>query len=197
MHKCAKRIIDWCKKNSIDTIIVGENKEWKQNIDIGKKNNQTFVSIPFNTFKAMLEYLCERNGIRYIKQEESYTSKASFIDNDEIPVYKANDTAKYTFSGRRAPTTFINEFGKHSNKSGYRGLYKASDGTVINSDLNGSANIGRKCIPDMFTMEGAVTPDFNNVKVYKHPDEYFEKANREKQLKMQSKKGVRKASKEE
>ena len=133
----------------------------------GKKNNQTFVSIPFNTFKFMLEYLCERNGIRFIRQEESYTSKASFIDNDAIPVYKANDTKKYRFSGRRAPTTFVNEFGEHSKKSGYRGLYRASDGTIINSDLNGSANIGRKCIPDMFTMEGAILPDFNNIKVYK------------------------------
>ncbi|MCD7808046.1 MAG: RNA-guided endonuclease TnpB family protein [Erysipelotrichaceae bacterium] len=195
MHKCAKRIIDWCKENSIDTIIVGENKEWKQNIDTGKKNNQTFVSIPFNTFKAILEYLCERNGIRFIKQEESYTSKASFLDNDEIPVYKANDTKKYRFSGKRAPTTFSNEFGEHSrdNGSGYRGLYKTRNGTIINSDLNGSANIGRKCIPDMFTMEGAILPDFKNVKAYKHPDEYFEKENREKQLKMQSEKGISKS----
>ncbi|MCD8027104.1 MAG: RNA-guided endonuclease TnpB family protein [Erysipelotrichaceae bacterium] len=192
MHKCAKRIIDWCKDNNIDTIIVGENKEWKQNIDTGKKNNQTFVSIPFNTFKAMLEYLCERNGIRFILQEESYTSKASFIDNDDMPVYRKDDTSRYIFSGRRAPTIFNNEFGKHSNKSGYRGLYRTKNGTVINSDLNGSANIGRKCIPDMFTMEGAFSPDFNNVKVYKHPDEYFEKANREKQLKMQKGKSISK-----
>ncbi|MCD7840679.1 MAG: RNA-guided endonuclease TnpB family protein [Erysipelotrichaceae bacterium] len=175
MHKCAKRIIDWCVENSIDTIIVGENKEWKQNIDTGKKNNQTFVSIPFNTFKFMLEYLCERNGIRFIRQEESYTSKASFIDNDEIPVYKANNTTKYTFSGKRAPTTFSNEYGEHSNKNGYRGLYRTKDDTIINSDLNGSANIGRKAILDMFTMEGAILPDLNNVKVYKHPDEYFER----------------------
>ncbi|MCD7949905.1 MAG: IS200/IS605 family accessory protein TnpB-related protein, partial [Erysipelotrichaceae bacterium] len=193
MHKCAKRIIDWCKENSIDTIIVGENKEWKQNIDTGKKNNQTFVSIPFNTFKFMLEYLCERNGIRFIRQEESYTSKASFIDNDDIPIYKKDDTAKYTFSGRRAPIIFNNEFGEHSKKSGYRGLYQTKDGTIINSDLNGSANIGRKTIPDMFTMEGSVMPDFNNVKVYKHPDEYYEKENREKQLKIQSEKGANKS----
>lgn len=193
MHKCAKRIIDWCKDNNIDTIIVGENKGLKQNIDTGKKNNQTFVSIPFNIFKAMLEYLCERNGIRFILQEESYTSKAPFIDNDDIPVYRKDDTSRYIFSGRRAPTIFNNEFGKHSNKSGYRGLYRTKNGTVINSDLNGSANIGRKCIPDMFTMEGAFSPDFNNVKVYKHPDEYFEKANREKQLKMQSEKGISKS----
>ncbi len=194
MHKCAKRIIDWCVENSIDTIIVGENKEWKQNIDTGKKNNQTFVNIPFNTFKAMLEYLCERNGIRYIKQEESYTSKASFIDNDDIPVYKANDATKHTFSGRRAPKVFKNEFGEHLKKEGgYRGLYKSKQGIIINSDLNGSANIGRKCIADIFTMEGAVLPDFNNVKVYKHPDEYFEKENREKQLKVQSTKGISKS----
>ncbi|MCD8028417.1 MAG: IS200/IS605 family accessory protein TnpB-related protein [Erysipelotrichaceae bacterium] len=192
MHKCAKRIIDWCIDNSIDTIIVGENKEWKQNIDTGKKNNQTFVSIPFNTFKAMLEYLCERNGIRFILQEESYTSKASFIDNDDMPVYRKDDTSRYIFSGRRAPTIFNNEFGKHSNKSGYRGLYRTKNGTVINSDLNGSANIGRKAIPDMFTMEGAVLPDFNDVKVYKHPDEYYEKENREKQQKMQTGKSISK-----
>ncbi|MCD7950977.1 MAG: IS200/IS605 family accessory protein TnpB-related protein, partial [Erysipelotrichaceae bacterium] len=192
MHKCAKRIIDWCVDNSIDTIIVGENKEWKQNINTGKKNNQAFVSIPFNTFKAMLEYLCERNGIRFLLQEESYTSKASFIDNDEIPLYKKDDNTKYTFSGRRAPAVFNNEFGEHYKKNGYRGLYKSMNGTIINSDLNGSANIGRKAIPDMFTMKGAVLPDFNNIKVYKHPDEYYEKENREKQLKIQSKKGISK-----
>ncbi|MCD7840308.1 MAG: hypothetical protein LUG46_06785, partial [Erysipelotrichaceae bacterium] len=117
---------------------------------------------------------------------------ASCIDNDKIPVYKVDNTTKYTFSGRRAPTTFVNEIGNHSKKNGYRGLYKSKDGIVINSDLNGSANIGRKAIPDMFTMEGAVLPNFNNVKVYKHPDEYFEKENREKQKKMQSEKGISK-----
>ncbi|MCD8027542.1 MAG: hypothetical protein LUF02_02540, partial [Erysipelotrichaceae bacterium] len=69
---------------------------------------------------------------------------------------------------------------------------RTKNGTVINSDLNGSANIRRKAIPDMFTMEGAVSPDFNNVKVYKHPDEYYEKENREKQQKMQTGKSISK-----
>ncbi|MCD7808569.1 MAG: hypothetical protein LUH02_04445 [Erysipelotrichaceae bacterium] len=98
-------------------------------------------------------------------QHQKQTNYA-FIVTDDIPVYKNDDTTKYTFSGRRAPT-FVNEFGEHSKKSGYPGLYKSKDGTIINFDLNGSANIGRKCIPDMFTMEEAILPDFNNVKVYK------------------------------
>lgn len=87
----------------------------------------------------------------------------------EIPIYKKMMLQNIHFSGRRAPTKYKNEFGEHSrdNGSGYRGLYRTKDGTIINSDLNESANIGRKAIPDMFTMKDALLPDFNNIKVYK------------------------------
>ncbi|MCD7872797.1 MAG: RNA-guided endonuclease TnpB family protein [Clostridiales bacterium] len=172
MHKCAKAIILWCIDNSIDTIIIGENTHWKQSSNMKKSDNQNFVSIPYDNFKKMLSYLCDRYGIRFIKQEESYTSKASFPDNDDIPVYGKVDT-KPAFSGKRAPQRYTDSFGEHYRKNGFRGWYISSNGSRINSDLNGAANIGRKCIPDMFTMEGAQMPDFNSAAVYKHPDEYL------------------------
>lgn len=181
MHKCAKMIVSWCINNNIDTIVVGENKGWKQEVNTGKTNNQNFVNIPFDKFKSYLEYLCEYNEIRLIRQEESYTSKASFLDNDIIPVYGETKDNPH-FSGKRRPTKYTDEFGEHKNSKGFRGWYVSSNGTRINSDLNGSANIGRKCIPDMFTMDGAVMPDFNNAIVYKHPDEHGTKLARQKQL---------------
>lgn len=163
MHKVAKLIILWCLENKIDTLIVGENKGWKQNINLGDRNNQNFVSIPFSKFKFILKYLCEQNGIRYIAQEESYTSDASFLDNDYIPTYGVDDE-KAVFSGKRRPTRYKGMY----KKDGFRGLYVSKDGTIINADLNGSANIGRKAIPTMF-IDG-VMPNFNDVIIIKHPE---------------------------
>ena len=106
MHKTAKRIIDWCIDNEIDTVVVGENKGWKQSVELGKVQNQNFVQIPYTRFKNILRYLCQWNGIICITQEESYTSKASFLDNDEIPVY--GDDGTITFSGKRGPNRYKN-----------------------------------------------------------------------------------------
>lgn len=103
----------------------------------------------------------ERCGIRVIVREESYTSKASFLDNDPIPTY--GEIKEPTFSGKRIK----------------RGLYKAANGTVINADLNGSANILRKEFPDVFVPH---QPDFRNVVIIRHPDLENTKRNREKQL---------------
>jgi len=91
-HKTARHIIDWCVSNEIDTIVVGVNKNWKQEADIGKKNNQNFVQMPFEKLCQYLKYRCEQEGINYIEQEESYTSKASFLSKDKIPVYREDDT---------------------------------------------------------------------------------------------------------
>ena len=126
--KTGKCIIQYCIKNDIGTLVFGFNKDFQQDSSLGTKNNQNFVNIPFGQLKNELKYLCELNGINFIEQEESYTSKASFLDRDEIPVYDEDDPQVYTFSGKRIK----------------RGLYKSKDGTLINADVNGALNILRK-----------------------------------------------------
>ena len=134
MHKVSSDIIKYCVTHKIGTIVMGKNEGWKQGSNISKVNNQTFVSIPFNKLQQMISYKAERAGITVIVQEESYTSKASFLDSDIIPTYQKGVDTNYIFSGVRKP----------------RGLYKSSNGTIINSDLNGAANILRKAIPTAF-----------------------------------------------
>lgn len=163
MHKLAKYIVNWCIENDIDTLVLGENKQWKQNSDMDATNNQNFVQIPYDKLKFMLSYLCERHSIRCIRQEESYTSKASFLDNDFIYTYGVDDK-DVSFSGHRIR----------------RGLYKTGDGTIINADLNGSANIGRKAFPEAFC--NGIMPDFNNVIIIRNPDIEAIEHNRQMQL---------------
>ena len=127
MHNASKHIIKILLDNEINTLIVGKNKEWKSNINIGKQNNQTFVSIPFDMFISQIKYKCKLNGINIIEQEESYTSKVSFIDNDYIPTYNKDDD-KLNVSGKRIK----------------RGLYQTKNSHYINADINGSFNIMRK-----------------------------------------------------
>lgn len=116
------------KELNIDTIIVGYNAGWKQECDMGKKNNQKFVQIPFHKLISAIENKCLKGGIRFLKQEESYTSKASFLDRDTMPVWSENDPSTYTFSGKRIT----------------RGLYQSKDGRCIQADINGALNILRK-----------------------------------------------------
>ncbi len=87
MSKVARKVIDYCICNDIGTLVVGYNEMFQRGSDMGKSNNQIFVNIPYGKLREKLEYLCELNGIMYVKQEESYTSKASFWDKDEIPIY--------------------------------------------------------------------------------------------------------------
>lgn len=126
--KTAKKIIDHCISCDIGILVVGYNETFQQSSHIGKQNNQNFVSIPFGKLSSKLEYLCELNGIIFVKQEESYTSKASFWDKDVIPVYNADNPQKYNFSGKRVK----------------RGLYKTANGKLLNADVNGTLNILRK-----------------------------------------------------
>ena len=98
MHKTAKHFINWCVDNRIDTIVVGVNKQFKQEVELGRVNNQNFVQIPYYYLRSVLHYLADRNGICYIEQEESYTSKASFPDRDFIPVY-GQEPDEFSFSG--------------------------------------------------------------------------------------------------
>lgn len=128
ISKTAKKVINYCVENNIGTLVAGYNVTFQQNSDIGKANNQNFVNIPYGLLRSKLEYLCELNSINYVEQEESYTSKASFFDRDEIPVYNSDNPKSYTFSGKRVK----------------RGLYKSSTGYKYNADINGALNILRK-----------------------------------------------------
>ena len=127
MHKISTHIINEAVKNNISKIFIGNNKGWKKGIKIGRRNNQNFVNIPHTKLFNQLSYKGLLNGIEVIFTEESYTSKASFFDKDELPIYGESDSHK--FSGRRIK----------------RGLYKDSKGNIWNADLNGAANIMRKC----------------------------------------------------
>lgn len=128
MCKVARKVIDYCIAHDIGTLVVGYNETFQRDANIGKANNQTFVSIPFGKLREKLEYLCELNGITYSKQEESYTSKSSFWDKDAIPVYNNDNPKTYAFSGKRI----------------HRGMYQCSNGKTLNADVNGALNILRK-----------------------------------------------------
>ena len=115
------------------TLVLGVNKFWKQHSNMGKVNNQKFVSIPHNQLRWMISYKAMTAGITVIEQEESYTSKADITAKDFIPVY-GNETGRPVFSGRRIE----------------RGYYLCSLGYCINADCNGAANILRKAFPDIW-----------------------------------------------
>jgi putative transposase len=137
MHTVSRRIIDLLVKEGIGTLVIGKNDAWKQEANMGKRNNQNFVQIPHARFIAMLTYKAELVGITVKVTEESYTSKASLLDLDPLPVHDPNndDDEKHKFSGKRIK----------------RGLYRAKDGRQINADCNGSGNIIRKVAPDAFS----------------------------------------------
>jgi len=128
MNKTTRIIVNYCIENDIGNVVIGYNFDWKRNINIGKSNNQKFAQIPHGDLRLKLQSLCERYGIYYIDQEESYTSKADFFADDVLPVYNANNPQEYSFSGKRIS----------------RGQYKTCQGTIINSDCNGALNILRK-----------------------------------------------------
>ena len=130
-HKISRSIINYCIEHHAGTLILGENKLWKQNSDIGSQNNQSFVSMPVTMLKMMIIYKASDAGIKIIIQEESYTSKADITAMDYIPTYGIDDE-RAIFSGKRIK----------------RGLYLCSNGLIINADCNGAANIMRKAIPD-------------------------------------------------
>jgi putative transposase len=134
MHTASKRIINMLVKEGIGVLCIGKNDAWKQNSEMSKRTNQHFVQIPHARFISMLAYKAELVGIRVQITEESYTSKASLLDLDPLPVRKNGNDTNYTFSGKRVK----------------RGLYRASNGRYINADINGAGNIIRKVAPDAF-----------------------------------------------
>ena len=123
LHKASRLIVNHLVSNNINTLVIGNNKNWKQDINIGVKNNQNFVQIPHTRFIQMISYKCLLKGITVILTEESYTSKCSFIDNEPIKKHES-------FKGKRMK----------------RGLFKSEKGLLINADLNGALNILRKVI---------------------------------------------------
>ena len=127
LSKAVKLVIRYCLKNNIGRIVLGYNKDFQDNINLGKSNNQKFKQIPFGQLVRKFEYNCKLKGIELILQEESYTSKASFLDRDFIPEY-GKEVGKLDFSGKRIK----------------RGMYKSKAGIKINADLNGALNILRK-----------------------------------------------------
>jgi IS605 OrfB family transposase len=127
MHHASKLVIDICLKHGIGSIIIGKNDGWKQGVNIGKRNNQNFVSIPFDKLLSQIEYKAALQGIDVKVREEAYTSKCSFLDQEPIRKHE-------TYAGRRVK----------------RGLFRADDGRLINADINGSYNILRKEVPAAF-----------------------------------------------
>ena len=127
LHLVSRRIVQYCTKNNIDTLVCGLNKEWKQEINIGRANNQRFCFIPFDTLLSQFEYKCQEVGIRFIRTEESYTSGTSFMDG-ESPIKENYDKT------RRVK----------------RGLFQASK-CVINADVNAAYQIIKKVAPNAFS----------------------------------------------
>ena len=141
----SNRLIDLLVNEGISTLVIGHNKNWKDKINIGKVNNQNFVSIPFNKIIDIIKYKAKDNGIKCIEQEESYTSKASFLDNDNIPTFDEDENKKYTFSGKRIT----------------RNLYQTKNNQIIDADLNGALNIMKKANIEMLTPLDYL--NFNNI----------------------------------
>ena len=125
MHKISKFIIDFCKKNDIGTIVIGLNKNWKNNINLGKKNNQNFVEFPFSSLVDKISYKAKLVGIDVKITEESYTSK---VDHLAFETLEKHDI----YLGNRKK----------------RGLFQSSVNQLINADINGSIGIARKVFGD-------------------------------------------------
>ena len=130
-HRISKNLIDYCIENDFGTIIIGYNSSWKQKINIGKKNNQSFVQIPFLKLINQIRYKTELIGINVVYNNEDHTSKCSFLDEEEIRHHK-----------------------KYLGKRISRGLFKSSNGTIINADVNGAFNIMKKAFPNSVSVDG-------------------------------------------
>jgi putative transposase len=135
LHTASRRIIDLLVEGGVGTLVIGLNQLWKQEVEMGRRNNQNFVQIPHHRFIEMLSYKAQLVGIQVIVREESYTSQASFLDRDEMPTYDPNCTEKPAFSGKREK----------------RGMYRSADGRRIQADVNGSYNTLRKEFPNAFS----------------------------------------------
>ncbi len=130
-HKASRKIVNFCLKKGVSRVVIGNVAASLSGINLGKRNNQNFVNISLGQFVSKLEYKLEAHGIKVMMSDESYTSKASFFDNDFLPEKYISDF-KPDYSGRRIR----------------RGLYKTSCGELVNADINGALNIMRKAVPE-------------------------------------------------
>ena len=130
MYCTASIVLKFCLENNVSKLVIGKNKGWKEDVPFKKENKQNFIQIPFNSLIFKIKEKLNSYGIEVLEQEESYTSKASALDFDQLPVYNGT-SANVEFSGRRTK----------------RGLYKTKEGILVNADLNGSLNIMRKAFP--------------------------------------------------
>ncbi|NES80734.1 MAG: IS200/IS605 family element transposase accessory protein TnpB, partial [Moorea sp. SIO2B7] len=130
LHKASRYLVNILISEKITTLVIGYNPGWKQEIELGKVNNQKFVSIPHGRLIEMITYKCQKEGIKVIIQEESYTSVSNFLNLDPLPVY-GEEQEKPTFTGKRIK----------------RGLYKSDQGQLVQADVIGSYNILRKASP--------------------------------------------------
>ena len=143
----ANHVLNFCLEHNISKLALGKNKGWKQGYNKGKENNQNFIQIPYTSLYQKITDKVTKYGIEVIEQEESYTSQASALDLDHIPVY-GDYVPENSFSGKR--------YGRHNR------LYKTSNGITINADMNGSLNILRKAFPN-------IEIELNNLKYMKNP----------------------------
>ena len=142
IHKTCKKLIDYCLQNNIKTIILGWNSDFQRKANLGRKNNQFFTSMPFSKIKDNLEYRCKMNDIKFVLQEESFTSKASFLDNDYMLNYKKDEKLGYVLRTIDDKVELRKQ--QFTGERIERGLYKSKNGILINSDLNGALNILKK-----------------------------------------------------
>ena len=127
VNKAAKLVVNHCIENNIGTVVFGWNQGQKQQANLGSKNNQKWVQVPTARLKDRISKLCQQYGIRFVETEESYTSKASFVDGDYLPVY-GEKPGDWKPSGKRVK----------------RGLYRTALNWYLNADCNGAGNILRK-----------------------------------------------------
>ena len=126
-HKISRYIVEWCVQHSIDRIVIGHNDNWKQNVNMGRTINQNFVNIPFNKLIQMITYKAEEQRIEVVLQDESHTSKCSFLDNETVEHHEE-------YMGKRMS----------------RGVFRSKNGIIINADVNGGYNIVRKAFPKAY-----------------------------------------------
>ena len=129
-HKVSRFVVDWCVKYDVGTIVIGHNENWKQKVNIGKRNNQNFVQIPFAKLIQQIGYKAEEKGIELREQEEAHTSKCSFLDNESVEHHKE-------YVGNR--------------KS--RGIFRTAKGILVNADVNAGYNIIKKAILKAFNAD--------------------------------------------
>lgn len=127
LHKVSKFVVDWCEEHDIGTIVIGYNPEWKQAVELGKRNNQTFVQIPFTKLIHQIAYKAEERGIEVKIQDEAHSSKCSFLDGE-----------------------LVKHHGKYAGIRKSGGLFRSARGTIINADVNAAYNIIRKAVPEAF-----------------------------------------------